>query len=267
MGDCMCQMRALKEWKDRCPNDTLDFATCNYLHYLMATHTDLFGSVQLLSFSEVSQLAAAQPADQLIEFSIDWDRACEIGILKAWGEKTLGFIPSTDKPYYLVRDEEHIVAQAHIARLRQRGFRKFALLQLNTPSGIERSFLPEDWDRALDCFPEDVALIYPGPIDLALESPMRHRPNLVLLPAYDIGITAALLEQVDYVFGAHGGTIMLAHAVDQKNVTQVMFLDACSPKILSVPKWDNLAYPSHRAINWDEIQSTITKRLEGANDR
>jgi hypothetical protein len=261
MGDAMCQMRGLKEYKDRHPDATFDFITCEYLHALMALHTDLFENVQLASFREVNAFVADIPPKAIIEFDIDWDRACTIGILKAWCEKTLGFIPTTDQPYYIVREEERIVAKAHAKRFRGFGFEKLALLQLDTPSGAVRSFKHEDWDRVLDLIPEDVGILYPGPVDLALDSPMRPRKNLFLLPGYDIGTTAALMQEVDYVFGAHGGTIMLAHAVGKQEVTQVMFLAACHPNILNVPAWDNLAYPNHDTIDWEQLRSRIHQRL------
>jgi hypothetical protein len=265
-GDAMCQMRGLQEFKERTPGLALDFITCYPLHYLMATHTDLFESVTCVNSAEevVQAMNTAGPRgyERVIEFTVDWAAACDHGILKAWSEKTLGFSPSTDQPYFLVRDEERVTAAANAHTLRHGlGFRKLALLQFRAPSDYQRSFRTEDWNRVLDLFPTDVGLVYPGPIELAVQHPFTPRPNLILLPGYDIGTTAALIEQVDYVFGVHGGTIMLAHAVGKQDVTQVMFLAAGSPNLLHVPAWDNLCYADNQQTNWEEVAAAIGRRL------
>jgi hypothetical protein len=258
MGDAMCQLRGVKEYKDQHPDVTLDFVTCHYLHYLMATHTDLFESVRFLSPEEIATFAG--PYAQTIEFTVDWAAACDHGILKAWTEKTLGFTPSTDKPYFQATEEEQVIARAHAGVFRSR-YRKLVLAQLNAPSDGKRSFDPADWDRVLDLIPPDVGIIYPGPVELAIEHPFRPRPNLLLLPGYHIGVTAALLPLVDLVLGVHGGTIMLAHAMDMKRVIHVMFTEAGSPNLLSVPEWDNLVYPSRHETNWEQLADCITRRL------
>lgn len=262
MGDAMCQMRALKEWKDKNPDIKLDFLTCHYLHCLMASHTDLFDRIMFTDFQKVNRIAVKPEGyDKVVEFSINWKNALDNGILRAWCEETLGFVPSTDQPYYLVNDQEKMIAANHAKALRAQGYSKLVLLQLNTPSGYERSFKEEDYNKVFDLFPPGVGLVYPGPIDLALHKDLKSRDNLILLPGYDIGTTAALINEVDYVFGAHGGIIMLAHAVGKKEVTQVMFLQAGSPNILKVPEWDNLCYPDHDRVKWIEVSKTIKKRL------
>lgn len=258
----MCQMRGLKEYKERNPKDTLDFVTCEYLHFLAATHTDLFGRVMFRSFEELKTIAARHEGyDKVIEFTIDWENALQGGIQAAWCEETLGFRPSTDQPYFLVRNEERLVASEHFKRLKKLNYQNIALVQLDTPSGHERSFKESDYQKVFSLFPDDTLLLYTGPIDLAAHTILRKQGNLLLLPGYDMGTTAAMLELVDYVFGAHGGTIMLAHAVEAKNVTQVTFLQAGSEKLLHVPYWDNLTYPDHDHIDWDELKRAIQRRL------
>jgi hypothetical protein len=260
LGDTICQFRGLKEYQEQHTDITYDFVTSEYLHCYAALHTDLFENIKYLPLEKLNALIEKVDPGQIIEFTLNWQRACEIGILKAWCEMTLGFIPSTDVPYFQIQPQEKIIAALHAEKLRLR-FKKLVLLQFKAPSGYVRSFLPEDWQRLLDLFPKDIALIYPGPLDLASFSPMTQRNNLIVLPGYDIGTTAALIMQCDYVFGAHGGTIMLAHAVEKKEVTQVMFLTACAPNILKVPAWDNICFPSHNEVDWTELGKTINRRL------
>lgn len=262
MGDAMCHMRALKEYKEQNSGMTMDFVTCHYLHYLMAAHTDLFESIKYLDLLNILDLQTKPVSyDKVIQFTVDWQNACTIGILKAWGEKTLGFTPSTDKPYYIVREEEKIIAREHAKTLRER-FKKIVVVQLTAPSGYERSFLREDHEKALQLFPKDVGIIYAGPLNIGLNvQPGFDHSNFIVLPGYDVGVMGALLQEVDYVFGAHGGTIMMAHAVGAKNVTQVMFGEGGTVEILKVPEWDNLYYPSHREVDWGELQVCINKRL------
>jgi hypothetical protein len=264
MGDAMCQMRGLKEWKDAHPNDTLEFASCLYLHVLMAAHTDLFARIHFDAFDQINALADNYHAagyDGLIEFEIDWSAATDHGILKAWTEKTLGFTPSTDKPYFLVKPHERLVAGEHAKRVRAYGFSTLVLLQLDAPSGYVRSFRYEDWDRVVDLIPEEVGIVYPGPIDLAVGNQLKPRKNLFLLPGYDIGATAALFEHVDFALLAHGGLAMLAHAVDKKEVIHAIFTEAGSPNILWVPEWTNLVYPTHQEIDWPELAAAVQTRL------
>jgi len=264
MGDAMCQMRGLKEWRDKHPEDTLEFASCLYLHILMAAHTDLFAAVHFDTFSQISSLAdnyVEAGYDRVIEFEIDWNAACDHGILKAWSEKTLGFTPSTDKPYFITHPLDRLVAGEHAKRMRALGFDKLVLMQLEAPSGYARSFRYEDWERVLDLVPENVGVIYPGPVDLAIESKLKPRKHLFLLPGYDIGTTAALFKYVDFALLTHGGLAMLAHAVDKKEVIHAIFTESGSPKILWVPEWDNLVYPTHNEIDWKALEQAVHGRL------
>jgi hypothetical protein len=54
---------------------------------------------------------------------------------------------------------------------------------------------------------------------------------------------------------------MLAHAMDAKRVIHIMFTEAGSPNLLSVPEWDNLVYPSRYETNWEQLADCITRRL------
>lgn len=259
MGDCMCQMRGLKEWKEKNPEYQLDFVTSEYLHAIVALHTDLFKSVRMESPSAIREfLLMDHGYDKVIEFEIEWNNAVKNGILRAWTEETLGFTPSTDKPYFIVRPEEELIAINH-AKMLDGEFRKLCLMQLQAPSGYVRSYKYEDWEKVIDLFPEDVGIVYPAPLDMVFNGKLKPRKNLILLPGYSIGVNAALFKFMDFSFLTHGGMAMLAHAVDAKDVIHTIFTEAGSPNILNVPYWDNLVYKTHNDIDWEQVEKSIQK--------
>lgn len=270
MGDAMCQMRVLKEWKR--DDMQMDFLSCHSLHSIMATHTDLFDNVWHESADYVNAFAAGWQSkgyDQMVEFTVDWGEACTIGLLKAWGKRTLNFVPSTDKPYFLLSNEEKITAKAvHDSVMRQvvdnkPQFRKSMILQLESVSCNERGFLRQDWERVIDMIPSDVAIFYMPPIAWYHSKPLRERPNLIVLPAYPVGETGAMTQLVDLNLMVHSGPLMLAYACDAKNIVHIMFLEACSPNIVSIPaqQAENVYYNSNREVNWEQVQGLINKYL------
>jgi hypothetical protein len=264
MGDVMCQLRGLKEWKDKQPEiTTLNFTSSEYLHILAATHADIFDQIMPDTFSHIAQKLPEykKEYDKVIEFEIDWRIAVTSGILRAWTEKTLGFVPSTDKPLWNVQPEEILIAQAHERQMRQR-FKKLMFVQLEAPSGYVRSFRYEDWEKILDMVPTDIGIVYPGPIDLAVNGRLRHRPNLFLLAGYDMGVTAALIKHcIDFFFVTHGGMAMMAHAQDRKEVIHTIFQEGGSDKLLSVPEWTNFLFPSHNDVDFAKIEKAIQSYL------
>lgn len=261
LGDAMCHMRGLKEYKDKNPEVILDFVSCEYLHVLAAMHTDLFNEIRMDTFQNIAKIAAKHEGyDKVIEFDIDWQNALKVGILKAWVEKTLGFTPSTDKPYFIVTDEERMIAFHHVKSL-QKKFRKLVLMQLEAPSGYPRSFKYEDWEKVLDLFPGDVGIIYTGPTDLAIDGKLKPRKNLILLPGYDIGTNVALTGFVDFNLLTHGGMAMMAYANDSKKVIHIIFEEAGSRNILWVNDWVNLVYKTHNDVNWDELKGAINNAV------
>jgi hypothetical protein len=272
MGDAMCQMRGLKEYKDRNPGTELDFVSCHYLHYLMASHTDLFKSVKFVSQEEVNGLANSWQGngyEKLIEFIIDWGAACRDGILRAWTEKTLGFTPSTDKPYFLLNEEEKVTARNQHSIVMNHPqpnkptFRKSMVLQLESVSCNERGFLLSDWNRIVDMIPPDVAIFYMPPITWIHGNPFPPRPNLIVLPGYPVGETGAMMQMVDVVFTVHSGPLMLAYACDAKCIIQIGFNEAGSPNLLKIPEGqgENLFIDTNRSVDWNQIQSLINKYL------
>lgn len=271
MGDTMCQMRGLKEWKDKHPEiEQMHFTSCEYLHIIAALHTDLFDAVMPDSFENIGKKLKdyKKQYDRVIEFEIDWNDAITNGILKAWTKKTLGFEPSTDKPYWIIDPQEALIGHYHAERLHQY-FEKIVFVQLEAPSGYVRSFRYEDWEKALDLFPDTVGLVYPTTIDLAYDGKLKPRKNLILLPGYDMGNTAALMKYggFDGFFLTHGGMAMMAHATDRKNVIHIVFREGGSKHLLDVPEWKNFDFETHNHVNWDQLQEAVTSMLYPPNRR
>ena len=272
MGDTMCQMRGLKEYKDRNPGTELDFASCHYLHYLMATHTDLFRKVIFTTQEEINGLANSWQSagyEKMIEFTVDWAGACDHGILKAWTEKTLGFTPSTDKPYFLLSDEEKITARSNLGIVmtvpqpNKQVFRKSMVLNLESVSDGSRGFLIEDWNRVIDMIPKDVAIFYFAPMTWIWGNPLTPRPNLIVLPGYPIGESGAVMQLVDVNLMVHSGLLMLAYACNAKCILQVSFNAGGSPNLLQIPEGqgENMAIASNREVDWGALQNLINKYL------
>lgn len=257
----MCQMRGLKEYKEKHPDYVFDFVSCEYLHTLAATHTDLFNRIVTDTFEGISKFIVKHEGyDKVIEFQIDWPTALKEGILKAWTKKTLGFTPSTDKPYWIPTGNEFLVAINHANKMRNL-FKKLVFMQLEAPSGYVRSFQYEDWERVLDLIPNDVGIVYPGPIDLALNGKLRPRPNLFMLPGYDIGVSGPLISECDFVFVVHGGMAMMSRAMEKKEVIHIVFQEGGRLGLLNVTEWTNHVFPSHRDVKWNDLQESVNKFL------
>lgn len=270
MGDAMCQMRILKEYKDANPTFEYDFITCHFLHYLMATHTDLFRQVIYDVEPQVNAFAAGYSSngyDRLLEFTVDWGEATQIGILKAWAKRTLNFIPSTDKPYFLLREEEKITAKAHFdfimkqAHPNKPAFRKSIVLSLESVSDPNRGFQQSDWNRVIDMIPNDVAIFYPTHVAWIYGKPLADRPNLFVIPGYPIGESGALSQLVDVVFTVHSGPVMLAYACDAKKIIQVNFSNGGGPNLVKIPQSVDLLYENNQKVNWEQLQQVINENL------
>lgn len=263
-GDTLCQMRGLKELKDR-EGLRFDFVTCHYLHWVAANHTDIFENVIFVSPEEINNWAAGgHDYNQVIEFTIDWQNAVDNTILRAWSEKTLGFAPTNPRPYFLLTEEEEITAHSqHAWTMEAPYFRKSIVLQLESISCNERGFLRGEWEGVINMIPEDVAIFYPSPITWAQDPPIRRRPNVIILPGYPMGTTGALMKQVDLVLTVHSGSVMLAYAVGAKPIVHINFLEASGANILRIPEEDgiNLIYPSNKQLDWDQLQETINNYL------
>jgi hypothetical protein len=263
IGDAMCQMRGIKEWKERNPGIGVDYVTTNPMHWLMAHRTDLF-ELNWVATEEEMQAIIAKPQSfgyvDKIDFAIDWfGKAIHIGILKAWCDTTFGFVPSTDVPYFLTNIEDKRIAAFHHAALAKR-FRSLAVVQLESPSSDNlRGFKPDEWEKVLDQFPEDCGIIYPTSIFRGIDNPFKPRKNLILLPGYSMGYTAELMKLCNLVFSNHGGLVMLAYAVGAKPIVQAVFTKYCPENILKLSPEDgiNLYYDTHSNVNWDEVKSTI----------
>jgi hypothetical protein len=261
-------MRALKEWKEQHPELELDFYTNLYLHYIMASHSELFGAIYF-DFDDPMGKAQEGGYDDIKEFTVDWGWACEHGIVKAWGNKTLGFECSVNKPYFLLTEEEKVQAlcQKSIVMNGQvegkPGFRKCIVLQLEAVSDLKRSFRREEWNRIVDMIPGDVAIFYMAPISWIWANPLTPRPNLIVLPGYPIGETAALSQIVDAVYAVHSGPMFLAYAVGARPIIQFGFNDGGPEGLLSIPEdeGENHFFPSNGEVNWDEIQDSINRHL------
>ena len=265
LGDAMCQMRGLYEYKQR-TNDTLDFITCHYLHYVAACHTDIFGRITFGTIDEVNSFAAGAQSngyDSVIEFTVDWGIACRDGILRAWVENTLHFTPSTDKPYFLLTAEEKIVAKSQYGMIMEKGFRKSIILNLESVSAYTRGFRLEDWQRVIEMIPNDVAIIYPVPISWTWGNPFPPKSNLFVIPGYPIGYAGALSQLVDTVLVVHSGPLMLAYACDAKNIVQINFNEGGSPALLRIPEGqgENFYIETNREIPWLALQDLINRHL------
>ena len=273
MGDAMSQMRCLKEYKERHPEATLDFYTNLYLHWIVANHTDLFAHVFFSGpGGDPYGEALRGNYNEIIEFTIAVTRASEIGIVKAWGETTLGFAPSINRPYFLLTEEEKIQAQCQYIDVMQNPYptkpplRKSVILQLEAVSDGIRSFRQEDWNKIVGMIPEDVAIFYMAPIAWRWTNPLFPRPNLIVLPGYPIGATAALAQKVDAVFAVHSGPLFLAHAVDAQPIIQFGFSNGWpsgADNLLRIPEGEgeNIFFPSNSSINWDAVQDAFNRYL------
>jgi hypothetical protein len=269
-GDAMCQMRGLKEYQDS-NHQALDFITCHYLHYVAAKHTDLFNNIYFGDIDYVNSFVSGYQSkgyEKLIEFRVDWGKAVSDGILRAWVEETLKFTPSTDKPYWIVSEEEKITAQCQYITLLNHPhlntqFRKSMILNLESVSDYNRGFRQEDWQRIVDMIPQDVAIFYPVPITWTFGNPLQSRRNLFVLPGYPMGVTAALHQLVDCVFVVHSGPIMIAHAVGAKRIIQINFNNGGGSNLLVIPpdKGENITYNSNSEVNWDGLQEVINRNL------
>lgn len=268
MGDAMCQMTGLKEYRERNPDAHLDFLTCHYLHYIIAKHTDLFDNI---TFNPDRQAVInAGGYDSYIDFKVDWGEATVIGILKAWTKKTLGFVPSTDQPYFLLTEEEKLTAQVQLkcimyecfnGETELRRYRKSVVIQPEAVSDPRRSFRPEDLQTFFNLFPDDVAIIYFCPVTKMFRPDLLStRKNFFALPGYPIGTSAAMMQLVDAIFTVHSGTAMLAKAVDAPMV-HINFLEASSPNIITVPKGDNIGFESNQKVDWELLKKMVAKYL------
>ncbi len=264
----MCQMTAIKEWKERNPGFEVDFITCFYLHWIAANHTDNFERIIFESDPNKMNLPGY---DQTIEFKVDWGNAVNYGILRSWCETTLHFIPSTDKPYFLLTEEEKLTALHHYRAIMYNDYasetqnspryRKSVIFQPEAVSDPRRSFRGEDWARLIDLFPNDVAIIYFCPLERKFEKPITDKPNLIMLPGYPIGTSAAMMQLTDSIFTVHSATAMLAHAVDAKNIIHINFLEMSGKGILNVQNGEDVFFESNLNFNWDVIKEKIDKYL------
>lgn len=265
----MCQMRVLKEYKD---NNKMDFATCHYLHYVAAKHTDLFENVFFLGYDEINNWADTwreKGYEKMIEFTIDWGRACQIGMTKAWGEHTFGFIPSEEKPYFLLSDEEKVTAECQYGIVMRHPhpnkpvFRKSIVLNLESVSSEARGFRQEDWERVIDMIPKDVAIFYPVPISWTYGNPLTPRPNLFIMAGWPVGLAGALSQLVDCVFVVHSGPLMLAYACNAKKIVHICFLENGSTNLVHIPEGqcENFYPQNNREVDWNGLQDLINRNL------
>lgn len=264
MGDTMNQMAVLKEYKESRPEIELDFVSCYPLHWLMAYRTDLFNKVDFVNTVEELEdrwnRYQELGYEERIEFVVDfWDQAAKIGILKAFGVKTLNFEAKTNRPYFLTNDEDKVIAKKDYLAIAG-GFRKTVIMQLQAPSDALRSFRQEDFEKVLDLFPADVGVIYPTAIN-APRDIFPIRANFIFLPGYPIGYTAEMMKLSDLIFAVHGGIMLLAYAVEAKPILHIMFEEACPAGILQIYSEDgeNVSIPNNREINWEMLQTLISK--------
>jgi ADP-heptose:LPS heptosyltransferase len=270
MGDAMCQMRGLKEYKDANPDISLDFATCHYLHWVVANHTNLFDNIYFLPDAQSVKNMGGYDKD--ITFTVDWSEACMIGILKAWTKKTLNFIPSTDKPYFILTEQEKLSAKMQLRQIiysnyiteeqSVKRFRKSVIVQPEAVSDPRRSFQREDWERFFNLFPDDVAVIYFCPMFRHFYPELiPHKDNIIVLPGYGLGESAAMMQLVDCVFTVHSGTVMLAKAVEAKPIVQINFLEASSVNICTIPDGTNIPFQTNREVDWNKLKAEVVKYL------
>ena len=272
MGDAMNQMRVLLEYKQRNPGTKLDFISNHYLHYLMATHTDIFENILFTTTDEVNGYAAGWQSkgyERMIEFTVDWGRACEVGIMRAWSEHTLGFAPSTDKPYFILTEEEKVTAKSQHGiimthpQANKPSFRKSMVLNLESVSAYTRGFRVEDFNMFIDLIPSDVAIFYMAPITWIHGNPFAPRPNLIVMPGYPIGHTAAMMQCVDLVMCVHSGPLMLALAVDVQHIVEINFNEGGSPQLVTIPpnQGEKVCIENNRSVDWTMIRNLIAKHL------
>lgn len=266
-GDAMCQMRAIKEYKERTGLE-FDFVSCHYLHYLAAKHTDNFRNVYYKNSDECNAIANdvnGHGYDSKIEFTVDWGMCCERGMTQAWTQCTLGFDISDERPYFLITEDERITAQCQYGMIMNHHphFRKSIILNLESVSSSARGFRQEDWERVIDLIPQDVAIFYPVPITWTFGNPLRPRPNLFVLPGYPVGETAALSQLVDVVLVVHSGPLMLAYAVDAKHIVHICFLENGSQSLVHIPadQCENWYPQNNRDLDWNGLADLINRHL------
>lgn len=265
-GDAMNQMRILKEWKESTGIE-MDFVSNIYLHYIAANHTDLFRKVMFEP--DINAYAAGWQSkgyDRMIEFTVDWGRCCEAGLMRAWAERTLNFVPSTDKPYFQLTDEEKVTALSQHGIIMTQPqpnkptFRKSMVLNLESVSAGSRGFQVVDFNRFADLIPPDVAIYYFAPITWIHGNPFTPRPNLIVLAGYPMGHMGGLMQLVDFVMVVHSGPLMMAHAVDAKCIVEINFNEGGSPALISPPKiGEKYCIENNRVIDWSALQTLVNK--------
>jgi hypothetical protein len=264
IGDLLCHLRGLREWKDQHPNTLIDFASCFSLYSEVACHTDIFNEVMCVPV-KIDDLALNYKQKgylDKIEFKNDWKRSLRDGLLSGWVYPTLGFIPKNQKPYFNIDEEEEYQAKGqHTLIMSKFQFRKSVLIQPEAPSNRSRGFLPCDYDKLADLIPNDCAIFYPASITRAIENSFTSRKNLLTLPAYPIGLTAALMKIVDLNLVVHGGFAFLAYAVNAPHIIQMHFLKEGGLKLLTIPRATDVVFGDNESVDWDKLKKAIDKYL------
>lgn len=269
MGDAMSQMRVLKEHRERNPDIVLDFVSNYYLHWIMANHSGLFDQVIFnLDPNKYLDEHKSEYNDK-IEFLSDWARACKEGIVKHWGKVNFGIPTSVNKPLFNLTEEEKLTAWAQLDWLMgvpmegKPAFRKSIVLQLESVSSERRGFLKQDYNKVIEMIPDDVAIFYMAPLSWKWINPFSPKDNLIVLPGYPIGHTAALMQKVDAVIACHSGPMFLAIAVEAKHILQIAFEEEGPRGLMEIEdsNGENIFFPSNRDINWEIIKEAIGRAI------
>lgn len=267
MGDAICLMRGLKEWKEK--NDhSLDFMSLHAMHLEAAWHTkDLFDRVEHLSaerFEYMKNNYKLFGYDEVIDhFNMDWTESTKSGIVNAYCNLNFGFFPSTDRPYFKTKYHERVNAKFIVDRLRGAGWKRFAFFQALSVSNPARSIPFPDTMAILSLFPSDTMILMPCGVHDPFHDTINPFPrNIHVMPGYPVGNAAALMKHMDINLMVHGAYSHIAYAVNAPNVVQLNFYATGSINF-SIPGAINLNFPSNEEEYMPTLKATIDEVLIG----
>lgn len=228
LGDAICLMRGIKEWKEK-HDHVIDFMSTVPMHLEAAWHTDeLFNSVALAQNEKLEYYKENYKRlgyDEIwTHFNMDWTMSTQIGIVNSYCKLNFGFLPKTAKPYFKLHYDEMKITKFMADRLRGVGWTKLVFIQALAVSNPARSIPYDDIWKVVELFPEHVLIMMPCDVHDPFHATLNPRPkNVLLMPGFPIGHSAALMKQMDLNLMVHGAFSHIGYAVSAPNIVQLNF--------------------------------------------
>lgn len=267
LGDAICLMRGIKEWKEQ--NDhVVDFVSVFPMHLEAAWHTDdLFESVKLITHEKMYKLIkyySHHGYDEVMyDFNMDWTSSTRFGIVNSYCKLNFGFFPSTSQPLFQLQYDEIKIARFIADRLRGVGWKKLVFIQALAVSNPARCIPFDDIYKVCSLFPEDTLIMMPCGVHDPYHVTLNPFPkNVLVMPGFPVGHSAALMKNMDLNLMVHGAYSHIAYAVNAPNVVQLNFYETGSINF-EVPGGNNLNFKTSEEDYITPLKETIDRILVG----